>query len=107
MEEADSRSIVKTVRFSANEIAQIEALSATNGYQSFSRYLREKGLGQVRSRTDRQTLHQLVKIGVNLNQIARSMNMGRVIQEEARSALLEWRELVKKISAKIDDCEEQ
>ncbi len=69
----------RTVRFHDHEWAQLLEQARACGLQR-GRYVRETSLGAVpRGLGDKQLLHQLVRIGNNLNQLAKCANEGQAL----------------------------
>lgn len=75
----DKRTEAWTVRFSGEEVAQVEALRSLTGLKKAD-YLRMVALGDklpaVVPATNLQLHEDLRRIGVNVNQIARHLNDG-------------------------------
>ncbi len=86
------KDVRKTLRFSAEEFAQIQAeLDRAN--ISFSTFARSAILKKkIKLPIERELLTELSRIGNNLNQIARSCNQG-----EKKSVLVELVEIEKQI----------
>jgi predicted DNA binding CopG/RHH family protein len=94
--EYTARSKRITVRFSEEELRRLEKLAGQT-HMKISTFLRGAVLKhKIVSKTDMDTIRELKKIGVNLNQIARHMNQeGRVVGEEKLKTILQA--LVKQI----------
>ena len=76
----------RTIRFHDEEWEQLLERARACGLQR-GRYIRETALGAVpRGLGDKQLLHQLARIGNNLNQLAKCANEG---QELPQSDILE------------------
>ena len=95
---ADSRSINMTVRLSPNEIKQIVEKAEQAGLAE-SAYVREAALGhrvQVIQSTapDFEIRNELRSIGVNLNQIARTLNTSGRHDAEALAESLSRLDLI-------------
>ncbi len=69
----------RTVRFHDHEWQQLLERARACGLQR-GRYVRETALGAVpRGLGDKQLLHQLARLGNNLNQLAKRANEGQVL----------------------------
>ncbi len=69
----------RSVRFHDHEWQQLLERARACGLQR-GRYVRESALGSVpRGLGDQQQLHQLARIGNNLNQLAKRANEGQVL----------------------------
>ena len=85
------RTVEITLRLTPTEHRQVKSLAETAG-MPLARYCRERALNRVQSRADQTALIQLVRVGNNLNQVARSLNTnpGKVVQglaDEVREVL--------------------
>lgn len=100
-EARQKRVLVRTVRFSPDEWATVEAKAALAGMTP-SRFIREAALGvEVKARRGAeaaQLVHQLGRIGANLNQLARLANArGFFIGDRVEAVLAEVLEAIAKL----------
>lgn len=105
--EKRQRKAVKLIRFSDQELAEIEEAASRAGL-TFSSFGRAKMLGSVpvgsvrRPPIEREllarTLGQLGKVGSNLNQIARAAHLDRSDRAEIMDAVIELRGLLPQIT---------
>jgi hypothetical protein len=84
-------------RVTAAELGHVEAQAAAAGV-ALAEYVRRGVLGQrvapARTAADDRLLLELNRVGVNLNQIARSLNSDRPERADLASALSELRAVV-------------
>ena len=77
---AEHRTLVKSVRFSPEEWETVRG-RADEVALSPARYLREAALGKrLAPRANAQAVHQLARVGNNLNQLARAANTNRRVK---------------------------
>lgn len=83
MSEVRKRTIVRPVRFTPDEWAAVQTAALAAGMNA-ARYLRSRALGtRARDRKSDEAIRQLIAVGNNLNQLARSANIaGRLADAE-------------------------
>lgn len=90
------------LRFTVAELAFVQDQAEAAGIEP-TEYLRLRALGyqvpRAPRRADVSLITELNRIGVNLNQIARSLNTGRQLRIDADLALAELRGLLEKVTA--------
>jgi len=90
------------VRVTAAERAFIEAQAAAAGVDS-SEYMRRRALGETvapaRSPADDRLILEINRVGVNLNQIARSLNSDRPERADLAVALAHLEGVLSKVAA--------
>lgn len=83
---AEHRTLVKSVRFSPSEWAAVEGRASEVALPP-ARYLREAALGKrLAPRANARAVHQLARVGNNLNQLARAANATRRVELSQRLA---------------------
>lgn len=95
------------IRMTSDELDAIRA-NARNQSMSVSEYVRQVAIkGKIvehHSKVDFQAVRELLKVGTNLNQIARQLNSGGSIAPVAlRDTLATVREAVTKLVADVED----
>ena len=96
---ADRRSETYGLRLSPKEKSELEDRAERAGL-SLAEYLRRRALGKpVRTRVDKEATHELNRIGVNLNQLARAANAGKLeaVSDRAEAAIEELRALIEEL----------
>ena len=93
------RSLRLEIRLSPNELDRIQQNKQSGGFGNLSQFVRAQALapkGVQSPNALRQAVlscsHQLNKIGVNINQIARHLNQGIPADEEIRLVLMQIQE---------------
>ena len=93
------RSLRLEIRLSPNELDLIQQNKQSGGFGNLSQFVRAQALapkGVQSPNALRQAVlscsHQLNKIGVNINQIARHLNQGIPADEEIRLVLMQIQE---------------
>ncbi len=83
------RSEKVVLRVSPDELLQMERNRVTHRFDNMAQYLRALGLKPTPTTNERKQLSallaatfQLNKIGVNINQIARRLNQGEILDDE-------------------------
>ena len=85
-----SRTIVKKVRFTAAELNRIKELAREAGCESVARYLRERGLKQLRAGKKERELAELIHVANCLHSLALdSMNKNPALARDIRAAMTE------------------
>lgn len=96
---ADRRSETYGLRLSPREKEELEDRADRAGL-SLAEYLRRQALGkQIKTRVDKKATHELNRIGVNLNQLARAANRGDLhdVAAQVGEVIEELRELIEEI----------
>lgn len=100
-EARQNRKVFRTVRFAPTELEMVKQKAALAGMTP-SRFIREAALGlEVKARRGAeaaQLVHQLGRIGANLNQLARLANArGFIIGDRVEAVLVEVLEAIGKL----------
>lgn len=97
----ENRTIILRARLSKSEKELIDKRAKTLGI-SLSAFLRKSLLGeQIVSKTDVQTVFELKKIGVNINQLARHLNT-LPVEEEIRNSLFSINNYIRELKQITD-----
>ena len=97
----ENRTIILRARLSKSEKELIDKRAKALGI-SLSAFLRKSLLGeQIVSKTDVQTVFELKKIGVNINQLARHLNTIPV-EEEIRNSLFSINNYIRELKQITD-----
>ena len=80
MSETRKRTVVRPVRFTPEEWAAVQAAAEAAGMNA-ARFLRTRALGLRTPRKSDETIRQLIAVGNNLNQLARSANIAGQVEE--------------------------
>ena len=105
---APSRTRIATVRFEPGEYSRLEAAAAERGL-SVSEIIRRASLGRVlpEQRTpqmDAETITELRRIGVNLNQSVSHFNRWSKVAKEDKSAQWEnWKKNIIALTHNLDE----
>ena len=88
------------LRLTLAELAHVQA-QATHAGIGAHEYARRRVLGHrvppARSQIDAALLSELNRIGVNLNQLARTINRGAEVQGDAEALLAQVRDIIEQI----------
>lgn len=97
----ENRTIILRARLSKSEKELIDKRAKALGI-SLSTFLRKSLLGeQIVSKTDVQTVFELKKIGVNINQLARHLNT-LPVEEEIRNSLFSINNYIRELKQITD-----
>lgn len=97
----ENRTIILRARLSKSEKELIDKRAKALGI-SLSSFLRKSLLGeQIVSKTDVQTVFELKKIGVNINQLARHLNT-LPVEEEIRNSLFSINNYIRELKQITD-----
>ena len=97
----ENRTIILRARLSKSEKELIDRRAKGLGI-SLSAFLRKSLLGeQIVSKTDVQTVFELKKIGVNINQLARHLNT-LPVEEEIRNSLFSINNYIRELKQITD-----
>lgn len=102
----EAMSEVIRVRVTPGELAEIEAKAFASGYANVTEFARDAirrrpAPAHTRGLIPPALLHELSRIGNNVNQIARAANAGRDLPAMAAQTLADLRALIDRITARL------